>query len=154
LASKVYEGLFLLDSNRYARDAANVAKQINQIVENCGGQMLASRLWSEQKLAYPIEGHRKGVYWLTYFRLDSLRQPELTRACKLNENILRNLILAVDDKLVDALVAHATSVPVSRPAPEGGRESNEVSRTETSHDERFTAKQHQASQHAETTKSE
>ena len=107
MASNVYEGMFLLDSNRYARDPNAISKQIDQIVADCGGEMLASRLWSEQKLAYPIEGHRKGTYWLIYFRMDSLKQVDLNRACKLNENVLRNLVIKIDDRLVDTLVEHA-----------------------------------------------
>jgi small subunit ribosomal protein S6 len=101
--------MFLLDSNRYARDPGGVSNQIDQMVQDCGGEMLASRLWSEQKLAYPIGGHRKGTYWLTYFRMDSLKQSDLTRSCRLNENILRNLIIRIDDRLVDTLVEHAKS---------------------------------------------
>ena len=38
------------------------------MIEEAGGEMLVSRLWEERRLAYPIEGHRKGTYWLTYFR--------------------------------------------------------------------------------------
>ncbi len=109
MATKVYEGMFLLDSNRYARDPGGVSGQVAQILEKCGGEILASRLWNEQKLAYPIDGHRKGTYWLTYFRMDSQRQGELTRACRLNENILRNLIIRIDDRLVETLVRHATT---------------------------------------------
>jgi small subunit ribosomal protein S6 len=113
--------MFLLDSNRYARDPNGVSNEVNQIVKKCGGEILVSRLWSEQRLAYPIEGHRKGTYWLTYFKLDSLQQPALTRACQLSENILRNLILKVDHRLVDTLVKHAGSIPApatARPASE------------------------------------
>ncbi|MBM98035.1 MAG: 30S ribosomal protein S6 [Planctomycetaceae bacterium] len=113
--------MFLLDSNRYARDPNAISKQIDQMVAECGGEMLASRLWSEQKLAYPIEGHRKGTYWLTYFRMDSLKQVDLNRACKLNENVLRNLIIKIDDRLVDTLVEHAkgtstAAAPAEAPA--------------------------------------
>ena len=117
MATKVYEGMFLLDSNRYARDPGGVSGQITQIVEKCGGEILASRLWNEQKLAYTIEGHRKGTYWLTYFRLDSGKQGELTRACRLNENILRNLVIRIDDRLVDTLVRHATALRQLRRRP-------------------------------------
>ena len=109
MATNVYEGMFLLDSNRYARDPGGVSNEINQIVQKCGGEILVSRLWAEQRLAYPIDGHRKGTYWLTYFKLDSNSQPQLVRACQLAESILRNLILKVDDRLVDALVQHATT---------------------------------------------
>jgi small subunit ribosomal protein S6 len=77
------------------------------MVEKLGGEMLANRLWTEQKLAYPIKGHRKGVYWLSYFRLDSARLTEFNRACQLNEAIVRHLVLKLDPRLVDILVAHA-----------------------------------------------
>ena len=73
MALKAYEGMFLLDSNRYAKDPNGVSGQISEMIQNLGGEMLASRLWNEQRLAYPIKGHRKGTYWLTYFRIDGGR---------------------------------------------------------------------------------
>ncbi len=105
--TKVYEGLFLFDSNRYGRDPAGVPGAIDETIKNAGGEMLASRLWSEQKLAYPINGHRKGTYWLTYFRLGTDKLVGINREFQLNDSILRNLVLAVDDRLVEPLVQHA-----------------------------------------------
>lgn len=104
---KVYEGLFLFDSNRYARDPSGVPASINDAIKDAGGEMLASRLWSEQKLAYPINGHRKGTYWLTYFRIDPLKLSGLNRTFQLNDGVLRNLVLVVDPRLEEPLVAHA-----------------------------------------------
>jgi len=123
LAANVYECLFLLDSNRYARDPHGVPTQINELIQGIGGEILVSRLWAEQKLAYPIKGHKKGVYWLTYFRADSLRIKEFNRACQLNENVLRHLALRVDPRLVDALVAHASGQTLEEePAEEAAEE--------------------------------
>lgn len=117
MAQNVYECLFILDSNRYARDPNGVAAAIPEMVEKFGGEVLANRLWNEQRLAYPINGHRKGTYWLTYFRLESTRLTEFNRACQLNENVLRNLTLKVDPRLVDTLVDHALGkTPVVRDA--------------------------------------
>ena len=117
MAESVYEGMFLLDSNRYARDASAAAGKINEMIEKSGGSVLVSRLWAEQRLAYPVEGHRKGTYWLTYFRIEGTRLKELERASQLNNTVLRQLFLAVDDRLVDAMVAHATSAsPVRTPS--------------------------------------
>jgi small subunit ribosomal protein S6 len=119
LAENVYEGMFLLDSNRYSRDPAGVSGQISEVIQQHGGQMLASRLWDERRLAYPVNGHRKGTYWLTYFRLDGRQLTTVTRQCQLNDNILRTLFVKVDPRIVDALVAHANSstgpsVPIER----------------------------------------
>ena len=107
MSPNVYECLFLLDSNRYARDPGNVSGGIPTMVEGAGGEILASRLWNEQKLAYPIKGQRKGTYWLTYFRMDSDQLTAFNRACQLNDNVLRNLVIKVEPRLVDALVSHA-----------------------------------------------
>ena len=102
-----YECLFLFDSNHYARDPGGIAGSVQSLVTDLGGEILVSRLWAEQRLAYPIKGHNKGTYWLAYFTLDSLKLKELNRACQLNESLLRFLVTRVDPRLVNALVAHA-----------------------------------------------
>ncbi len=107
MATQCYECLLILDSNRYARDPSGVAESVRQTIEKFGGEILVSRLWAEQKLAYPIKKHQKGTYWLTFFKMDSLRLKELNRAAQLNENIIRFLITNVDPRLIDTLVAHA-----------------------------------------------
>ena len=109
MAENVYEGMFLLDSNRYGRDSAAVSGQIPEMIEKIGGEMLVSRLWEERRLAYTIKGHRKGTYWLTYFRLDGSELASLERQCQLSDNIIRTLFLKVDPRIVDAVVEHANS---------------------------------------------
>ena len=107
MAQNVYECMLIYDPNSYARDPASVGNKITKMVGNCGGEVLVSRLWNEQKLAFPIKGHRKGTYWLSYFRLDSTKLTEFNRACRLEDDIIRSLTLRVDPRLVETLVAHA-----------------------------------------------
>jgi len=104
--------MFIFDPNTYARDPGRVSGRIPKMVEDCDGEMLASRLWNEQKLAYPIRGRRKGTYWLSYFRMDANKVVDFNRACRLNDSILRNLTLKVEPRLADALVAHARGEPL------------------------------------------
>lgn len=111
-----YEGMFLLDSNRYGRDPAGVSGQISTMITKLGGTMLASRLWEERRLAYPINGQRKGTYWLTYFRLDSQQLTTLNRDCQLNDSIMRSLVLKVEPRIIDALVSHALASPAEQAA--------------------------------------
>lgn len=106
-----YEGMFILDSNRYGRDPGGVSSQISDLITKLGGTMLVSRLWEERRLAYPINGQRKGTYWLTYFRLDSGKLTTLNRECQINDNIIRSLVLKVDPRIVEALVTHAKAGP-------------------------------------------
>jgi small subunit ribosomal protein S6 len=108
--------MLILDSNKYVRDQAAVSGQIAKFVQKCGGEMLASRLWEERRLAYPIAGHRKGTYWLSYFKVESSQIPAIERDCQLSETILRSLIIKIDPRIAETLVKHALG-EASRPRP-------------------------------------
>lgn len=114
----VYEGLFILDANKFARDRDGLARELEGLVESVEGEILVSRLWEERRLAYPIKGQRKGAYWLLYFRAPTPRVKELTRACEINDSILRQLFVKLPPALVDPIIAHAkgeTAAPVDEP---------------------------------------
>lgn len=107
MAATVYEAMFILNANAYARNPGGVGEMIEKLVTDAGGSVLANRLWNEQKLAYAVKGQRKGVYWLTYFQLESTSMPRFNRACQLQEMILRHLAVRIDPRLVETLVAVA-----------------------------------------------
>lgn len=116
----VYEGLFILDSNKFARDRDSLAREVEGLVEAIDGEILVSRLWEERRLAFPIKGQRKGAYWLMYFRAPTLRLKELNRACEINDSVLRQLCVKLPPSLVEPIVAHAKgeTLPVEEPADE------------------------------------
>jgi small subunit ribosomal protein S6 len=105
--------MFILDSGRYGRDPNAVSGQISKIVEEAGGEILVTRLWEERRLAYTIKGQRKGTYWLTYFRLAPESLSAVRQQFRLSDSILRMLLLKVDPKIVDTLVAHALAGPAA-----------------------------------------
>ncbi len=102
-----YDCFFLFDSNKYNRDPGGLIAEVHKVIEDLGGEILASRLWEERKLAYPIDGHTKGTYWISYFNMEGIRLTEFNRSCQLNESIMRCLVTKVDPRLVEPLVAHA-----------------------------------------------
>lgn len=111
MATNVYEALFILDANRYGRDPSGVSGQIADLIKKHEGEVLVSRLWEERRLAYPINGQRKGVYWLSYFRLDPAQLSAITREWRISDNVVRSLVLKVDPRIVETLVAHANAGP-------------------------------------------
>lgn len=113
MAVNVYDGMFIFDAGRYARDPEGISNQITKVIKDEGGEILVSRLWEERRLAYPIKGHRKGVYWLVYFRLDGEKLAAVRQKFRLSESILRFLFLRVDPRIVDTLVAHALAGPAA-----------------------------------------
>ena len=107
-----YEGMFLLDSGKVAVDWEGSLHQVHEILTKHQAEIVASRHWDERRLSYAVEGHKKGTYLLTFFRADGSKVREIEADCRLNDLILRDLILKVHPKLVDARVNQAmTSTP-------------------------------------------
>ncbi len=105
--ANVYELMLILDPNSYAKDPGGMANMVKGLVEGHGGTVLANRLWNEQRLAYPIDGHRKGVYWLAYFSIHGPELAKIERQCVINDAIIRHLAIKIDPRLTETLVAMA-----------------------------------------------
>ena len=111
----VYEGMFIFEANRFARDHDGLPNTITKLIESLDGTIEVSRLWEERRMAYPIRGHRKGAYWITYFHLPTSKVGELTRQCEINDGILRQLFVRLPEKLVDTILSHAKGEVVAEP---------------------------------------
>lgn len=102
---KLYEGMFLLDSGRFATDPKGSADQILGMLQKCGGSIVAHRPWQDGRLAYAVKGHRKGLHYLVYFKMPGEGIRDLTRACKLSDLVLRHVVIQHPQILFDAMVA-------------------------------------------------
>ncbi len=107
-----YEGMFLLDSTKAAAAWDDTVKHVHDILTKHQSEIVASRQWDERRLAYSVDGHKKGTYLLTYFKTASENLKEIVADCHLSDVILRELVLKVHPKLADHLVNQAmTSTP-------------------------------------------
>ena len=122
MADNVYEGLFLFDANKFARDHDALPGAVQNMIQEAGGEVLVSRLWDERRLAYPVNGQRKGAYWLMYFRVDSQQITPLNRKCDLQDGVLRQLVLKIHPRLVEPILAHASDEEAADEPEEGASE--------------------------------
>lgn len=135
MRTNVYECMFILDTNKVAGDHTAASKQLQTLLERNHAEVLASRPWSEQKLAYPMKAHnanhKKGLYYLTYFRTEGKNIATIERDLQLNETVIRSMIIRIDAKLVDIMLQLAKDEramalqTVNAPPPEddlGGRD--------------------------------
>jgi small subunit ribosomal protein S6 len=118
--------MFLLDSAKAAVSWDESVKQVHDILTKHQSEIVASRQWDERRLAYPVNGHKKGTYLLTYFKTDGSNLKEIEADCRLSDIVLRDLILKVHPKLVDHLVNQAmTSTPSEEEGPGRDEEQEE-----------------------------
>ena len=104
-----YECLFLLDPTKSAADMDGVKNNLNGTLQKYGAEVIASRKWDDRKLAYPIKGHKKGVYHLAYFKADSQKLNEIDHDFRLNEVVLRHLISLIEPKWEEEMQAVAAT---------------------------------------------
>lgn len=104
-----YEGMFLLDSTKVAVNWDQSVQHVHDILSKHNSEVVASRQWDERRLAYSVEGHKKGTYLLTYFKTEGANIRDIEADCRLSEFVLRDLILKVHPKLADHLVEQAMS---------------------------------------------
>src|SRR3954449_3745049 len=106
--------MFLLDSTKVAVSWDDSVRHVHDILNKHESEIVASRQWDERRLAYPVDGHKKGTYLLTYFKTEGAQLKEIVADCHLSDVVIRELILKVHPKLVDHLVTQAmTSTPGS-----------------------------------------
>ena len=117
MAKNTYETLLIIDSNHYARDPGGISTKIDEIVTQAGGNVLVNRLWMEQKLAYSIDKHQKGTYWLTYFEIEGVEIPKINLALKLYESVVRHLIVRLEPRLIEPILANARGESVNFSTP-------------------------------------
>ena len=98
VTKNLYEGMFLLDSGKFASNPEEVTQHVLDFLEKAGAEVVAHRPWLDGRLAYEIEGKRRGVHYLIYFKMPGAGVTEITRRCKLSELVMRHLVASLRRK--------------------------------------------------------
>jgi ribosomal protein S6 len=99
-----YEGMFLLGAS-FATDVDGAIKLVRGIVERHEGKVLVIKKWDERKLAYELEGQKRGLYIICFFTAPSASVAPIERDVNLSEQILRVLITHADHLNTDEMTA-------------------------------------------------
>lgn len=88
-----YEALFLIKPNLEKKEQDKLVESIHEEITKRNGQLKETQDLYKRPLAYEINKHREGFYYLVNFDALSDIINSLRDAYKLNDSILRNLIL-------------------------------------------------------------
>ena len=92
---RLYEGLFLLSASA-SGDLAGSLEFVKQILDRAESEILSLRKWDDRKLAYAINGQKRGTYILAYFKCRGTQIANIERDCNLSDQIARVLIIKAD----------------------------------------------------------
>ena len=104
-----YEVVYIFDSVLEEPQINEKLERFNTLVASEGVEAPKLNHWGKRTLAYPIRKHETGYYVVAKFETDGSLLPEFERAIKLDEGVLRFLVVVHEG---------AQPVPVSTGRPE------------------------------------
>jgi small subunit ribosomal protein S6 len=114
VAKRLYEAMFLVDSNLAASDWDGVLATIKNILSRAQAEIVSLKKWGERRLAYEVNHKSKGTYVLCYFRADGYRIPDIERNVRLSERIMRVLIVNAENRAIENIEKDTSAVQTEK----------------------------------------
>ncbi|MBX2852312.1 MAG: 30S ribosomal protein S6 [Phycisphaeraceae bacterium] len=92
----LYEALFLMSQTALASDTEGTIGHVKEMLDRAEAETLDLRQWDERKLAYPVEGQKRGTFLISYFRARPTQIANIERDCNLSEQVLRVMFVRGD----------------------------------------------------------
>ena len=117
-----YEMVTILSPMLNQDEASAKWDEIKTFIANRDGEITAEQIWGTRRLAYPIRkgnyNFLEGAYYLSTFTVDNSFNRELENYLRLDEQVLRSLIVNCDGPLPDKPAPGPLTAP-SRYIPPG-----------------------------------
>ena len=92
-----YELVIIIKPTLDDEGVTTVGDQVTKFVQAGDGEVASVDTWGRRTLAYPINNHHEGTYVLFRANLPPSSLPELERNLKLSEEIIRYLLVRVEN---------------------------------------------------------
>lgn len=93
-----YELMFIVKTTMEADAASKIANNYKKVITDGKGNVTNFKDMGQKKLAYTIEKQVNGFYYVINFDADTATVKELDRRLRLDENILRHMIIKLDEE--------------------------------------------------------
>jgi len=102
-----YELMVVLDPNLEDASIDAISERLAAVVGQRGGAVDSIEPWGRRRLAYPIGRFRDGIYLLCRLTMGPDAATDVERLLRLNEGVLRHLLVRPQDTPAVAAAAGA-----------------------------------------------
>ena len=107
-----YESMMIIKPDLSDDQQQEIFSKIIKRIEDLKGKVSASKIWAKERNFYFVLKSRgaekkkydKGCYWLVNFTLDKDKIEDLKEAIRLEERILRNVIISKEHQVKVAIL--------------------------------------------------
>ena len=94
-----YEIVYIFKSSFMPEEIEQKLEKYHGVLTGDGGEITAVEQWGKRQLAYPIRKESNGYYVIAQFTAQPAALPEFERRLKLDEDLLRHLIVISEGEL-------------------------------------------------------
>lgn len=92
-----YEIMFIVKADLDEKTVKETASNLEKVLTDMKAEIINSKELGQKKLAYPIKKSVRGYYYLSHVKAKPTAIAELDRRAKLDNNILRHLIIREEE---------------------------------------------------------
>jgi len=104
---RTYEALYIANPEMEEGDIQTLSQEVEGLVTAGEGTIVRSEIWGKRKLAYLVKKYSEGNYILLRFQAKPDFIHKLEQWFKLNDSIIRYMVLLFDDHMLNAEVEQA-----------------------------------------------
>lgn len=93
-----YELMLLLRPDLEDDKLQSAVEKVTRAIVNAGGSLSKVSPWGKRRLAYEIQHHRDASYFLIHFDIDPSEVRGIERGLLISEEILRHLVIVLEDR--------------------------------------------------------
>ncbi|MGH7590449.1 MAG: 30S ribosomal protein S6 [Gemmatimonadales bacterium] len=92
--TRPYEAVYIFDAALEEAAINERLARFHALIQQPGAEAPQVNHWGKRTLAYPVKKHDSGYYVVAKFETETTALPEFERAVKLDEGVLRFLVVA------------------------------------------------------------
>jgi len=91
-----YEIMLAINPQLEDKELDSLLNKVKKVVKNAKGEVAKIDKWGKRKLAYEIKDFNEAIYVVVKFNADEKKISELERVIKLEERVIRYLLILQD----------------------------------------------------------
>ena len=92
-----YEVMFIVRPDMKEAEIKKTADDMKKVLADNGAKFLEEKSLGQKELAYEINKFKTGYYYLFVVEAESKATKEFDRVARINESLLRHLVVKVED---------------------------------------------------------
>ncbi len=93
----LYEGMYIISARLSDEARTKALAKVTDGITSHGGNLEKIHEMGRRRLAYEVDGHREGYYFVIYFKVDPSAVKEMWQEYHLSEDLIRFITLTVDE---------------------------------------------------------